>query len=199
MNRTTNVLFCDALSNGRKRSAAHESPFILAMSSTPGLATTAMRGHSAQWTVLSAICLKNALTPPMHCYKHARTDSHRRTQVRTSTETDLVLANAKRERDALRLCSSLTRPTSARARHGHVIPTWIPHRPHPGALSLKLLEEWLGLEECVGADESAFSPEMRVGTRNIYSSVFPRSLPSFEHDVASKWSRAGDRGELGQA
>ena len=86
-------------------------------------------------------------------------------------------------------CSCETWP-----RDTHVNPSSTP----PGGL-ISQAAKWLGLEECVGADESAFSPEMRVGTRNIYSSVFPRSLPSFEHDVASKWSRAGDRGELGQA
>ena len=78
-----------------------------------------MRGHSAQWTVLSAICLENALTLPTHCYKykHTRKHLHRRAQVRTSTETILVLASAKRERDdALRVSSSLTRRTDARAR-----------------------------------------------------------------------------------
>lgn len=100
-----------------------------------------MRGHSAQWTVLSAICLENALTPPTHCYKykHTRKHSHRRAQVRTSTDTILVLANAKRERDALRVSSSLTRRTGARARRprdDHVGTSLTP----PRGPYLKLLE-----------------------------------------------------------
>ena len=176
MTRTTNVLFFDALSNGRKRSAAHESPFILAMSSTSGLAITAMRGHSAQWTVLSAICLENALTPPTHCYKykHTRKHLHRRAQVRTSTETILVLANAKRERDdALRVSSSLTRRTDARARRprdDHVGTSLTPPRGLISSCS-KCVAEACRTREC-GCE--CFSPEMRVGTRKLYPSVFPQ-------------------------